>query len=644
MTISSTTRKAGPFNGNGVATTFVFAFKVFTKADVKLYRVDRFGNSTLLMLDSDYSVSLNINQNAAPGGTITYPIIGAPLPATYQLVALGNLPYDQPVNITNAGGFYPDVIEGMDDRSTIQIQQLAESAARAITVPETEATSPTLPNAAGRALTVLGFDESGHISMLPLPANIGAGDLRTDTFTAGVDFTAGVTSQLQLSRPYNGATNLALHFGGSYQGPENILSVVNGLMSLTAPIPFGTEIVYVTGGTTLSLNAPAFRSVTDDSISTDSKLYRRVNDVVFATDPEFGARGDGVTDDSAAIQAALVHCVAERKTLIVPAGTYRCNSRIVVTGAAQMQGEGVNKTVFLFPTNQGFLFTIPDQWHSVHLREFTIKGSLSDGTGNSAIKIFSAQEVIANAAATEISEIANVNIYGTDGPDNFNYWACCIEVEYTSNVNLLNVTLSGTNTFQGTGVWIHGDAARPPNVFNLTCVTCNYLNVGLEYGDYVQGVTLQQCNFTGDNFGVNTAPGLSILVQLAVNCSQFNCFKAGLNFATEIPDTTIVGNLIFVPGPASGVAVGIQMGRSHRYAITGNSFTAYNTAANSNGIVIGTSLSAGVISGNVFEALGFGVVLQAPSTGNNVQSNAYSGVGAPVSDSGTGNTVGGGSA
>ena len=34
MTISSTTRKAGPFTGNGVTVAFPFAFKVFTVADV----------------------------------------------------------------------------------------------------------------------------------------------------------------------------------------------------------------------------------------------------------------------------------------------------------------------------------------------------------------------------------------------------------------------------------------------------------------------------------------------------------------------------------------------------------------------------------------------------------------------------------
>ena len=34
MTVPATTRRAGPFNGNGVTTAYPFTFKVFEKADV----------------------------------------------------------------------------------------------------------------------------------------------------------------------------------------------------------------------------------------------------------------------------------------------------------------------------------------------------------------------------------------------------------------------------------------------------------------------------------------------------------------------------------------------------------------------------------------------------------------------------------
>ena len=36
MTVSASTRKAGPFTGNGVQTVFPFTFKVFTEVDIRV--------------------------------------------------------------------------------------------------------------------------------------------------------------------------------------------------------------------------------------------------------------------------------------------------------------------------------------------------------------------------------------------------------------------------------------------------------------------------------------------------------------------------------------------------------------------------------------------------------------------------------
>ena len=85
MTIPATTRKAGPFTGNGSNTAFPFTFKVFTTTDVAVIKADADGVESTLTLDSDYSVTLNSDQDATPGGTVTYPISGSPLPSTDKL-------------------------------------------------------------------------------------------------------------------------------------------------------------------------------------------------------------------------------------------------------------------------------------------------------------------------------------------------------------------------------------------------------------------------------------------------------------------------------------------------------------------------------------------------------------------------------
>lgn len=129
MTISSTNRKAGPYAGNDVAVAFPFSFKVFSASDLYVVRADSTGAETPLTLTTDYTVSLNSNQDSNPGGTITLP---AALASIYTLTIASQLENLQPTDLTNQGGFYPKVITNALDRLTILVQQLAESVSRSL--------------------------------------------------------------------------------------------------------------------------------------------------------------------------------------------------------------------------------------------------------------------------------------------------------------------------------------------------------------------------------------------------------------------------------------------------------------------------------------------------------------------------------
>jgi len=139
MTISSTVRKAGPFAGNDVTTAFPFTFKVFSAADVLVIRADANMAEYTLELTTDYTVSLNANQNTSPGGTVTKNTALATGDSLVITSTVGDL---QPVDLTNGGGFYPDVINAALDRATIQIQQLSEKVDRSIKVTITSDLTP----------------------------------------------------------------------------------------------------------------------------------------------------------------------------------------------------------------------------------------------------------------------------------------------------------------------------------------------------------------------------------------------------------------------------------------------------------------------------------------------------------------------
>lgn len=139
MSISSTTRKAGPYTGNGSTTVLPFSFKVFTSADVRVVRTDLAGVESDLTLTTDYTVTLNADQDSNPGGTVTLVTAAASGFLTTITSEVDDL---QPLVLTNAGGFYPSVINTALDRLTIMVQQVAEKVGRAVKVNISSTTTP----------------------------------------------------------------------------------------------------------------------------------------------------------------------------------------------------------------------------------------------------------------------------------------------------------------------------------------------------------------------------------------------------------------------------------------------------------------------------------------------------------------------
>lgn len=138
MTIPSTARKAGPFDGTGVQTEWPFTFKVFTETDVKVVIADALGVTTELVYLTDFTVAINADQESTPGGTVTYPISGTPLPNDGSVLSIvGNVSYEQALDLPSGGNFSPLAIENALDSIVMQIQQLAEEVSRAARLPVT---------------------------------------------------------------------------------------------------------------------------------------------------------------------------------------------------------------------------------------------------------------------------------------------------------------------------------------------------------------------------------------------------------------------------------------------------------------------------------------------------------------------------
>lgn len=140
---------------------------------------------------------------------------------------------------------------------------------------------------------------------------------------------------------------------------ERRLFIGNGTLEEGAPVVGNTEIltefsdilVLVQDYTYSGQAATGYTVQTGASAGTPVQTSLQNWMDQFATVKDFGAVGDGVTDDTAAINRALyqIYCrevnPAIRRSLFFPAGVYKVTGTIVIPPYATLLGEGVNNSV-----------------------------------------------------------------------------------------------------------------------------------------------------------------------------------------------------------------------------------------------------------------------------------------------------------
>lgn len=272
MTVSSEISFVS-YNGDGSTRTFPIPFYFLEDSDLVVNVVDADGTTQHYALGTDYTVSGAGQQS---GGTIT--LLGAAVPGGKTLQIERDPPVTQETAYQANDPFPAQAHEKALDKLTMIAQRLNRTFTNALHFPLTESNDGTLPQKSERALNVLGFDELGNPTMLPIPASVGAGELKIDVFVAGVGFEPGVTTTLPLSRSPGSPNNLLVFFDTEHQGPDQ-WNVVGSTLTFTDPIPDGVLKVFVRIGTTLSTQVPPPGSVGDDQLQWSDVLNRVVDSI-----------------------------------------------------------------------------------------------------------------------------------------------------------------------------------------------------------------------------------------------------------------------------------------------------------------------------------------------------------------------------
>jgi hypothetical protein len=301
---------------------------------------------------------------------------------------------------------------------------------------------------------------------------------------------------------------------------------------------------------------------------------------------DFGAVGDGVADDTAAIQAALDYCVANKTSLYIPHGTYSITTLTINFGGSSLAmpkqigfrifGDGGGKerftgssgtdgTVLVYAGSSGSAITFAGRLSaSMRLEGFTVLGTALavDTTGSTAIGInlvgainHSIRDVVVTGFDIGLyAELSYIGLHSncrfTQNNVNCKFGSACNsivaeQVDYTAGL-LENLAIE-TNTVNGTR--------------NLTFVGCLFESAKVGIRINAETATIQNVAFITPYFENSLAPASPELVVagydsagaassaafrvvgLRVSDPSYNGVTPGVMFKLNNCENVEVGNL-----------------------------------------------------------------------------------------------------
>lgn len=573
MTISSASRKAGPYTGNGVTTSFSFSFKVFTTADLYVERyIIASGDTSTLVLNTDYTVTLNADQNANPGGNV---IITPAYSSAYQITITSTIANLQLTDLTNQGGFYPSVITMAFDKLTILVQQLAEVFSRTIKLPLSTPSdvSTTFPLATSQR--VIGWDALGK-NLINYSSTELAGIISSNlsqfspipTFAA-LASTPMTVGQIVQTRCHTSGVKGALQYKG---------------VSSAGLTP---------NGGTISATAAA-------------GVYAQAIGIDYITPEMFGATGDGVANDSPAIQLALDSIPSTGGALLLltkyllSSAVTVANRHVTIFGLGQEVSQLLvnNTTGGIFYSSTGSSVTA----HIFYLKDIAVIATKagSNGIGISAIWTTGS----GSAPATPHCFINGVNVRSTSYNASATYFTDCIKIVDAQNSRFNNISINQNSSLNTTGINLaYTTNAQAFKVMfdGLSCQGCQY---GVKGTGWIENIQFSNFEIAVPRYGiyfdcataVTTPLPLVTLVNGHVNGTNIGIY---FNFFKSIHITNVNAAITFDATTSLSTTYALFIQNGNEILVSNSLFNnVAGSAANTN-IVSLYAVTCGTFANNV---------------------------------------------
>jgi hypothetical protein len=282
-----------------------------------------------------------------------------------------------------------------------------------------------------------------------------------------------------------------------------------------------------------------------------------------------------------------------------------------------LYGDDQNSTVLCFPNaSAGLQLTYGNPNNSVHIHDLSLTTAQNGGSSANCIKIIHT----GTYSTGYTSNIDNVTCRGDDGSFQTHYWGTGLWLHGPSSYGMRNVWVNGPSTPAGTGLIIEGNPGTSlyATLMNINSSAFNNLTVGFVYGDFVQGITIDQGNFNNSTQCIVSNGGdTGVLDQLTVSNSQFSCIGNAFAMSSPVDALFITNNFIGCDSLNSGQTC-ISLPTAFLTIIQGNIIGGGTTSF---GVV--TASGYGTVIGNIFNVLSDGINFQAGANNWSVLQNVY---------------------
>jgi len=379
---------------------------------------------------------------------------------------------------------------------------------------------------------------------------------------------------------------------------------------LTLLFVLSVELAFATQPHSVNLRHSSVYSTAERTIRT------KLDEAVSVKD--FGAKGDGVTDDTSAFIAALATC----STIFIPDGNYKGNGTIItLASSTSILGQSAERSII---TDIGFKF------------------SGADSSGSVVEKVYLKANAVATLTALEFSYspryiVKDVRILGHNKGIVSGYcFVCSLQDIYIYGTASTGVEIdSATNTapvavFDLNNVWVTGCglACKFENLYNLNCDSCTFENSldnvdvdmrGCSYGSFINcyfehtatqsaiaikgntsltGVTAQDkmtimnCSFRGHWRGIDSRFTRSSFI-----ANEIIVASASIVFGSNCDSITLLSNQ-FVPAVDTSNVLGLLNFDGTNILLSENSNTVIGKEQVNSGVGSNMTLHAGIATGS----------------------------------------------